>query len=155
MGNYASTAELEARFDGDAEVASQTDNEDTGTADTTVLNEVIDNAEGEIDSAVGMRYLVPVDTTDTIVAARMKSITLDLAVWGLHIRGGVAPVPVIEARDAVREWLDLLAEGKRVLPQPATANTTTARETLADWGTAGTTSSSSNRLFSRATQEKW
>lgn len=154
MGNYASTSELEARFDGDAEMASLTDNKDAGTADTTVLDEVIDDAEGVIDSYAAVRYLVPVDLADTRVAARMKSATLDLAVWRLHVRTRSMPEPVQVARDGVLDWLKALSKGEAVLPQPATASTTSARETLADWGTAGT-SSISNRLFSRATQERF
>jgi len=152
VGNYASIAELEARFDGDPETAALTDNEEGGTPDETVLAEVLDDAEGEIDGYAGLKYLVPLDVTDTRTAARLKSVTLDLAVWRLHVRTGVVPELKQTSRDQAVEWLEKLSKGEVVVPQPATPTSTTSRSPIAAFGTAGT-GSGSNRLFSRATQD--
>jgi phage gp36-like protein len=152
MGNYASTAELEARFDGDPETSNLTDNEESGTPDATVLAEVLDDAEGEIDSYAAVKYLVPLDVTDARAAARLKSVALDLAVWRLHVRSGSVSEVKQRSRDDAVEWLKMLAKGEVQVPQPATPTSTTSRTPIAAYGTAGT-SDSSNRLFSRATQD--
>lgn len=152
MGNYAATTDLDARFDDDAERAALTDNEETGTANDAVSNEVINDSEGEIDAALAMRYFVPVAVTDTVTAARMKSVTLDLAVWRLHVRQGSVPPAVETQATLVRDWLELVAKGERVLPQPETADSTTSREPSIAFGTAAT-GASSRRIFTRATQD--
>lgn len=152
MGNYASRAELQARFSDDAEVAHLTDSEDTGTPDTAVLDEVIEDAEAEIESYAAMRYEVPLDVGgDTGLAARIKSLTLDLAVAKLHDRSGNVPEPNETARTRALEWLDKLSTGKIVLPSARTEATTVSREPRVTWGTAAT-GTRSQRLFSRETQ---
>lgn len=152
MGNYASTAELEARFEGDPETAALTDNEESGAPDETVLAEVLDDAEGEIDGYAGLKYLVPLDVTDARTAARLKSVALDLAVWRLHVRTGAVTEVKQLSRDHAVEWLTKLSKGEVVVPQPETPTSTTSRSPIAAYGTAGT-GDSSNRLFSRATQD--
>jgi len=154
VGNYATSAEVKARFDNDAELAALTDNEENGVADEAVITEVLDDAEGEVDSYVGVRYKIPYDTTKSaVVKARLKSVTLDLAVWRLLIRGDVISDPKQQSRDMAIEYLKALAVGDVVLPQTDTPETTDSREPLVAYGTAGT-SSSSARLFSRSTQSR-
>lgn len=153
MGNYASRAELQARFTDDAEVSHLTDTEDTGTPDTAVLDEVIDDAEAEINSYAAMRYEVPLDVAgDTGLAARIKSLTLDLAVAKLQDRSGNVPEPNETARTRALEWLDKLSSGKIVLPSARTEATTVSRGPVSTWGIAAT-GDDSQRLFSRKTQE--
>src|SRR3989337_3538661 len=89
MGNYASVADLQNRFETNEAVAHLTNTiDETGVPDTAVLNEVIDHAEGFINSFCGNRYKVPVSTTDAGVAAMLKGITLDLAAYFLVARPG-------------------------------------------------------------------
>lgn len=152
MGNYASTTELVARHNDVKEVEHLTRAASTDAAYTAVLNEVIDGAEGEIDSAAAQIYEVPLDVAgDTVMAAFVKSMTLDLADAALFDRGRNVPVPVELSRERRMEWLDKLSKGTRRLPSNRTEATTVSREPDANWGTGNTQSddSRSNRVFSR------
>lgn len=154
MGNYASTAELVARFENVVVVEHLTGSPSTDAAYTAVLNEVINGAEGEVDSAAAIKYEVPLDVAgDTVMAAYVKSMTLDLAVASLHDRSRNVPVAIELARTRRMEWLDKLGKGMRQLPSARTETSTVSRDPPANWGTGNTASddSNSNRVFSRAT----
>lgn len=154
MGNYASTTELIARYKTVAEVEHLTGKASTDAAYTAVLNEVINGAEGEIDSAAAVMYEVPLDVAgDTVMAAFVKSMTLDLSVASLHDRSRNVPIAIENARITRREWLDKLATGERRLPSSRTEATTVSRDPSSNWGTGNTASedSRSNRVFSRTT----
>ncbi len=153
MGNYASTTELVARFRNVAEVESLTGSPSTSAAYTAVLNEVVNGAEGDIDSAAAGMYEVPLDVVgDVVMAAYVKSMTLDLAVGSLFDRGRNVPVAIELARTRRMEWLDKLAKGDRWLPSARTETSTVSRDPVSSWGIAGE-SASSQRVFSRKTQE--
>lgn len=153
MGNYGANSDLKARFEDDAELAALTDTEESGTPDEDVLTEVWNDAEGQVDSYAAVLYLVPLDVTDAVVAARVKSVTADLAAWALLNRGDVVSDAKQRSYEAAIEWLKMLARGEVRIPSPTTASSTTSRDTLSAWGTAGTTTDS-KRLFTRATQAK-
>jgi phage gp36-like protein len=153
VGNYASTTELVARFKNTTEVEHLAGSPSTDTAYTAVLNEVIDGAEGDIDSAAAGLYEVPLDVAgDAVMAAYVKSMTLDIAVGSLFDRGRNVPVAIELARTRRMEWLDKLSEGKRWLPSARTEATTVSRAPDAAWGIASE-SDDSQRVFSRKTQE--
>lgn len=153
MGNYASVADLKARFRDDTQVAGLTDDDESGTPDTAVLNEVIDDSEGVVDGYVAMRMQVPVDvSSDTVLAARMKSLTLDLAVHRLLVRADAESAVKERANDEAMEFLKLFSEGKVMLPSATTLPSTDSRDPVASWGTAGT-GDDSKRIFSRATMD--
>ncbi len=151
MGNYGVNADLKARFEDDAELAALTDTEESGAPDEAVLTEVWDDAEGQVDSYAAVLYLVPLDVANTVVAARIKSVTADLAAWALLNRGDVVSDAKQRSYEAAIEWLKRLANGEVRIPSPTTASSTTSRETLSNWGTAGATTDS-KRLFTRGTQ---
>ena len=154
MGNYASTTELVARFRSVPEVESLAGKPSTDAAYTAVLNEVIDGAEGDIDSAAAVMYEVPLDVAgDTVMAAYVKSMTLDLAVGSLFDRGRNVPVAIELARTRRMEWLDKLAKGGRKLPSARTEASTVSSDPVSTWGIAGT-GDDSERVFTRATQEQ-
>lgn len=155
MGNYATTTQLIARFESSAALSYLTDSEDTGAADTTVLDEVIDDAEGVINSYLGERYRVPVDVaTYTTVAPRLKSLTLDLAVWRLLVRGDRASEVKRMAHDDAIAYLEKLANGELTLPSTATLPVTGSEGEGAAWGTSGAAvSGTTRRLFDRGTQD--
>jgi phage gp36-like protein len=153
VGNYGVNADLKARFEGDAELSALTDTEESGVPDEDVLTEVWDDAEGQVDSYAAVLYLVPLDVTNAVVAARVKSVTADLAAWALLNRGDVVPDAKQRSYEAAIEWLKMLAKGEVRVPSPTTASTTTSRAPLSDWGTAGTTTDS-KRVFTRATQAR-
>lgn len=152
MGNYASTTDLKARFEDDASVAYLTDTADSGTPDEDVLNEVIDHAEGQADSYVARRYKVPLIVAgNSVLTAMMKSATLDIAQYHLYGRGRVQPKGITTMYEAAIAWLRDVSKGVIVLPSAGTEPSTTSRDPLTGYGTAGT-SDSSLRIFSRATQ---
>ena len=152
MGNYATTAELTARFLNSTEAAFLTDVEESTTPDAAVQAEVINDSEGLIDSYLSTRYAVPVDVSgDTVLAARLKGVTLDLAGHRLLVRQDLESDAKQRANDEAIDWLKGIAEGLVNLPSAATLPSTESENPQIAFGTAGT-SDSSNRLFTRATQ---
>ena len=153
MGNYASQADLKARFENDAAVAHLTDTPDSGVPDSDVLDEVINHAEGQVDSSCAMRYKVPITVAGNAgLASMMKSATLDLAVFHLYARGQKITEATELAHDKVMAWLEKISEGKLVLPSPATEPSTETRDPLIAFGTVDTDSDASKRIFTRETQ---
>lgn len=149
---YADESELQARFEDSAEVAQLTDSTD-GTPDTTVTQELVDRAAGIFDSYVGKIYAIPVDVSvDDTLDATVRNIVLDIAVYLLLVRGENVPAAKLKAYDDAIAWLVLISNGEVVLPSAEVLASTTTRFDGSQYGTAGT-SDSSNRLFSRATQE--
>jgi len=155
VGDYATNAQLKTRFENDAELAALTDNVSAGIADEDVLTDVIATAESEINSALAMRYLTPVDVSlDTDLAALLQTKTLDLAEVYLHRRGEGASQIKLDQRDAVLEWCEMMATGKRVLVGAITAASTVSRDPRAAWtDNSRTQVSTSGRAFSRETTE--
>lgn len=154
MPNYTTTAQLKARFEDDEAVAALTDTlESSGAPDETVLTEVVNDAEGEIDSYLAVRYLVPVDVAShTVLANRMNSLALDIAVVNLLERGDQVSEAQQRRRDRATAYLEKLSAGELLLPSATTLTTTTTNEPLVAYGTAGD-GDSSLRLFSRETQD--
>jgi len=136
-------------------LAHLTDSVDDGAASTAVLEEVIDDAEGEINSYLGERYLVPVDVaTYTNVAPRLKSLTLDMAVWRLCVRGDLVSEVKRTAHEDAIAYLEKLAEGKLTLPSAVTLPVTGSEGDGAAWGTSGSAvSGTTQRIFDRDTQD--
>ena len=153
MGNYAVVADLKARFENDRTVAFLTDDTESGVPSTDVLDEVINHAEGEINSYAARKFLVPMDVSgDTGFAAFMRSLTLDIAVWRLvGPRGDIVSEPKQAAYDNAILWLEKLGRGDVEPPTPDTVAGTTSRETDFAYG-VGATDSQSERHFTRSQQ---
>lgn len=153
MGNYASQAELKDRFADDTEVAYLTDTESTGTPDTTVLDDCIENAEGEINSRIGKRYATPVTVSgNTELTALLKRKTLDLAEYFLLMRGPQVSEEKAKRHDRVLEWADKIADGTFVLSGASTPASTASRDPLASWtGADRDLTDVDTRIFSRET----
>lgn len=153
MGTYATQAELKARFEDEAAVAHLTDTAESGVPDTAVLDEVIDHAEGQIDSYCAMRFKVPLAVGDhPSLAAMIRSVTLDLAVYHLYSRGHAVTEATVLLHDKAIEWLKEVAAGSVMLPSPDTEASTVAREPRIAFGTSDVTSDDSSRIFSRESQ---
>lgn len=153
MGNYATTADLKARFESDRNVAFITDTAESGVPDEDVLNEVINHAEGQVDAYCNMRFKVPLDVAgSTSLAAMMRSVTLDIAEYHLLARGRNVSEVTTALHDKAIAWLEKISAGEVMLPSPETEPTTTARTPLIAFGTANTTSDSSRRIMTRETQ---
>jgi phage gp36-like protein len=154
MPNYTTTTKLKARFENDEAVAALTDTlEETGAPDDTVLTEVVNDAEGVIDSYLAVIYQVPVDvSSDTVLGNRLDSLALDIAANNLLERGDQVSEAKQRRHDRAIEYLEKLSKGELVLPSAATLASTDTRDPTVSYGTAGT-SDDSVRLFSRATQD--
>lgn len=152
MGNYASNAELKARFGSTEEVAFATDSTDPAVPVEAVLTEAIGSAEGEMNSYIGKRYLVPASTTDAEVDELLTSCALDMAKFHLLNRKPGTPQQVTDQYDRRVAWLKMIAEGEVVLPGTATPPSTTSRDPLATWtDSTRELNTDSGRLFSRET----
>ncbi len=156
MGNYASTAELETRFENAAELEFLTDKAEGSGVDTAVLDDVIESAENEIDSALSKRFATPVDVSlDTSLAALLKRKTLDLAEYYLHRRGEAASEVKALQAERVLDWLDKLVAGERNLVGAVSVASTTSSDPRAAYTDSGRTlSSTSARLFTRKSGER-
>ena len=153
MGDYCTTAELTTRFASDLEASYATDNESVGTASSTVLDECIDTAEGEINSYLAMRYATPVDTTlSTAIDNLMLGITLDIAEWHVLNRSPSVSEQKTAQYERRIEWLKMIAKGEANMPGAVTLPSTLSNGTTASWtGSNRTLSDESPRLFSRET----
>ncbi len=152
MGNYATNAELIARFEDAESVALLIGDEKTLVPDQTVLTELIVGAEGTVDSYLGTRYSVPVDVSgSTVLEGKLRSITLDLAVRHTEAYKGRATDAALLQHEEAIEWLTNISKGLIVLPTPDTPEATTSREPDASWGDGATKSEreTSNRIMSR------
>ena len=152
MGNYATTTQLETRFDDATELAYLTDNEVAGTPDTAVEEECIASAEGAINTRIGKRYKTPVASTDASVVALLQGQTLDLA--EVNMRKRKPPISEQKERqaDKVLEWADRVGDGTYVLPGASTYDSTVSRDPRLTWSTSDRTQDSDDaRLFSRDT----
>lgn len=156
MGNYATNDELKTRFEDDTELAFLTDNVAAGIADDDVLTDVVEAAEGEINSGLAVRYATPVDVSiDTTLAALLKRKTLDLAEHYLHRRGEAASEIKKDQADQVLEWVDKVSKGERKLVGALTAASTASANPRADWSDSGRTApDDSKRFFTRETTRR-
>ncbi len=151
MGNYASTAELETRFADTAEVEFLTNKAEGSGVDTDVLDDVIETAEGEIDSALAQRFETPVDVTlDTSLDALLRSKTLDLAEFYLYRRSSQPSQVATDQHLEVLEWLDKIQKGERRLVGAITVPSTTSGDPRAEWTDSGRElPDTSSRIFTR------
>ncbi len=134
IGNYASQAELQTRFEDTAEVEFLTDKAEASGVDTDVLDDVIEAAEAEIDSALSKRFATPVTITGNVpLTALLKRKTLDLAEHYLHRRGeDESEIKRVQA-ERVLEWLDKLVAGERNLVGAVTVASTTSADPRGTW----------------------
>lgn len=157
MGNYLTNAELKTRFEDDAEAAFFTNDEASGVPTDAKLTDIVETAEGMIDSALAVRYATPVDVSvDTTLAALLKRQALDLA-EGLMIGGRSERLSDAKQAqiDRVLEWCEKIAKGERVLPGAVTPAGPTSRDPRASWSDHGRTLiTASERSASRSTMSK-
>lgn len=153
MGNYASTAELQTRFENVAEVEFLTDKDPGTGVDEDVLVDVLEAAEAEINSGIGMRYLTPVDVSvDVELTALLKRKTLDIAEVYLHRRGeGASEIKLAQLEQALA-WIEQMSLGKRVLIGALTAASTASRDPRATFtDSSRDIPDDSGRIFTRRT----
>lgn len=115
---YATQQDLVDRF-GEDELIQLTDREHTGSIDTEVLDQALADATEEIDTYVGARYRLPLETVPKILVRWCA----DIARY--HLYDDAAPEAVQKRYEGVRSSLRMLAEGKTTLGQDTEDQATT------------------------------
>lgn len=135
---YISAAGLIARR-GEAELVSLSDQDPDSDIDYAPVNAAIRDAEGEINSYIGVRYDLPlpgvtdIDTPEdnTAVPAVLRRVAIDITVYRLAVDyGGTLTDEKRRRYDDALNWLKAVAAGQSVLgsdDEPAPAGGTSVR----------------------------
>ena len=157
MGNYGTSTDLLGRFGSSEEASFASDNEatDSSTYSSSVFEECIGLAEGKMDSYIGQQFLTPVDvSSNTTLAALLKSVMLDLAEHYVLIRSPESSDRKKQQHDAQVEWLALIAAGDLVLTGAETPPSSEGKGVEAFWsGSNRTLDADGPRVCSRDTME--
>jgi phage gp36-like protein len=111
--------------------------------DRTIIAEAISKADAEIDSYLGVKYVVPLASPPE----QVKALSVDLAIYHLYTRLNVVPPAQQQKNDAALAFLKQVGAGLAVIVGPAGEAPTVAHE-VAD-------STSAIRVFSRQTLAGW
>jgi phage gp36-like protein len=117
--------------------------EDGEVPDSLVIGEAISRGGAEIDSYLGVRYLVPLAAPP----AQVKALAVDLAIYHLYSRRSVVPPVRQQKYEAAVAFLKEVAAGKAVIAGPQGEMPTAAKEV--------TDAASAIRAFSRDTLTDW
>ncbi|MFP3866880.1 MAG: gp436 family protein [Desulfobacteraceae bacterium] len=117
--------------------------ESGGTPDPAVVAEAIAKADSEIDSYCAVQYLVPFAP----VPDRVRSLSVDIALYHLYSRRSVAPMVRRQKYEDAMAQLKAIAQGTAVLNIAGNPATATGREV--------SELASETRVFSRTTQGRW
>ena len=135
---YLTNDDLIARVGTVAAVQLTTDS--GAEVDTDVLDEARLGAEGEANGYLAKRYQVPVNLTEHAdLAATLKSMVLDLAVYKLMGRRPPVPPDQRTAREDAVKWFERISEGKIVLPAAVTPASTSSDDPPPTWGSSPST----------------
>lgn len=125
---YATLAEFKRRLGSSSSplglYEQLTDRIAATTANDTVGQDLLDEAQALINMWLAKRYATPVSTADAATAATLRKVTLDLAEYGAWASAAprrTLPERVKQAFDAAMEWLRDVAAGKAELPGAAAA----------------------------------
>jgi len=114
--SYITNQSMQDRL-GLATLLQLADDDGDGQADTAVLDEVRNAAEGEVNSYLARRYETPIDLTiHTELVGLLASITLDLAEYRLRLRRPPVASDVSERLRHALTWLSRVADGTLELP---------------------------------------
>jgi phage gp36-like protein len=111
--------------------------------DSLIIMDAISKAGSEIDSYLGVRYVVPLAAPPD----RVKALAVDLAIYHLYSRRSVVPPVRQQKYDAAVAFLKQAAAGQIVIVGPQGELPTVAKE-VAD-------ATSAIRAFTRDTQADW
>jgi len=135
--SYCTQDDIEYTLDRDT-LVQLTDDAGIGTIDAEVVARAIADADEEIDSALAVRYSLPLSSTPALV----RKISVDLAVCNLYARrDDTLPETRAKRCDEARRLLDRIARGDRRLDVPDPGKD-------ADYGVDVTTSKD-DRIFTR------
>lgn len=129
---YATRADLVRRF-GEQEVASLEDPDNTGSGDARVSSEALDDASGELDSYVAVRYAIPLPS----VPEPLVRACCDVARFRLYKDRPTEEVKYRYERSV--KWLEQLAAGKVLLTFAPALTTQQVEDTTKPVDPVGTT----------------
>ena len=116
--SYATLADLQQAID-TAVLIDLTDDDGTGTVDTTRVDHALAAADVEIDDYLFDRYQLPLPT----VPPRVKNIAVDLSMYNLYARRSGPPEHWQRRYDNAIRWLERVRRGELSLgdayPQPS------------------------------------
>ncbi len=152
MGYHVTTDQLIARFESEAAVAHLTD-ASFDSADTDVLNAIINESEGFVYSYLARRYKTPVITVgDPQLEYVLEGIVLDIAQYRLLARGNNITDAKQQVYDHALKWCEGVADGSIPLPAEAQPDPTEVRSPVASWGSGDfdeDNDSTNRRIFTR------
>ncbi len=108
-----------ARRLGPAAYVQLTDDAGAGEADSAVVAEARQGAEGEVNSYLARRYRVPIESAGGEVGAVLATVTLDVIEYRLHARRPPVPDDITARYRAALSWLAAVASSEVVLPSAA------------------------------------
>jgi phage gp36-like protein len=111
--------------------------------DRLIIMDAISQAEAEIDSYLGVKYVAPLSAPP----ARVKTLAVDLAIYHLYSRRSVVPVVRQQKYEAALAFLKQVAAGQLVIVGPQGELPTVAKGV--------TDATSAIRAFTRDTQGDW
>jgi phage gp36-like protein len=111
--------------------------------DYLVVDEAIGKADAEIDSYLGVKYVVPL----TPVPAQVKALSVDLAIYHLYSRRSVVPTARRQKYEAAVSFLQQAAAGQIVVEGVRGESPSLTREV--------TDLTSDVRVFTRNTLGDW
>jgi phage gp36-like protein len=111
--------------------------------DSLIINEAISKAEAEIDSYLGVRYVVPLSAPPD----QVKALAVELAIYHLFSRRSVVPPVRQQKYDAAVAFLKQVAAGQIVIVGPQGEPPSVAKE-VAD-------ATGAKRVFSRNILADW
>ena len=123
-----------------AEVTAETGE----TPDAAIIAEAILKADAEIDSYLGVRYCLPLASAPD----RVKSLSVDMAIYHLYSRRSVAPEVRQKKYEEALDFLREVAKGKAIIVGAAGVE---APSTSADVVEI----SSAERVFTRTGMRDW
>lgn len=113
------------------------------TPDAAVVSEAIAKADSEIEAYCGVKYRLPFDP----VPERVKSLSVDIALYHLYSRRSVAPAVRRQKYEDAIALLKAIAQGEAVLR--------VSGESPAGIGQEVVELGSETRVFTRSTLEPW
>jgi phage gp36-like protein len=111
--------------------------------DNLIIADAIDKADAEIDSYLGVKYVVPLSSTPH----QVKALSVDLAIYHLYSRRNLVPPVRQQKYEAAVAFLKQVAAGQVVIMGPGGEAPTAAKE-VAD-------ATSAVRCFTRNTLADW
>jgi len=115
---YASYSTLVDQY-GEAEVTRSSDRDQDGAADVGVVAQALDDADGEIDSYIGVVYKLPLNPVPGVVVTYAGVIAL----YRMSLQTGVLTEEKRQRYEDAIRWLRDVAKGNAVLDgseQPST-----------------------------------